>query len=113
MDEIPLDLLRVIYRALSKEPATRYQSCREMVADLKDFRKRLDPAATAAQTARQPSSLSASELRAQVEQASRPMWGMADVPGPRWNRWLAVWALAQRSYFSPASPPFNSEAIPY
>ena len=33
-DKIPLDLLRVIYRELSKEPATRYQSCREMVADL-------------------------------------------------------------------------------
>ena len=46
-DNLPLDLLRVIYRALSKEPATRYQSCRELVADLKDCRSQLDPASTA------------------------------------------------------------------
>src|ERR1039457_4126901 len=44
-DDIPLDLLRVIYRALSKEQATRYQSCREMVADLIEVRGRLEPAA--------------------------------------------------------------------
>ena len=42
MDDLPLDLLRVIYKALSKEPATRYQSCREMVADLKEVRNRID-----------------------------------------------------------------------
>ena len=92
MDEIPIDLLRVIYRALSKEPATRYQSCREMVAELKEVRSRLDPAATAAQTASRSSSRmasqSASELRKQVEQASRPMWGTATVPAPRWHRWV-------------------------
>ena len=44
-DQVPLDLLRIIYRALSKEPATRYQSCREMVADLKEVRTHLDPTA--------------------------------------------------------------------
>jgi tetratricopeptide (TPR) repeat protein len=92
MDEIPIDLLRVIYRALSKEPATRYQSCREMLAELKEVRSRLDPTATAAQTASRPSSRaasqSASELRKQVEQASRPMWGTTTAPAPRWHRWV-------------------------
>src|SRR5271169_4985341 len=83
MDEIPLDLLRVIYRALSKEPATRYQSCREMVADLKEVRSHLDPTETAAQAGSRPSfqtgkglsSGLASELRKHIEQASRPTWG--------------------------------------
>jgi serine/threonine protein kinase/tetratricopeptide (TPR) repeat protein len=109
MEEIPIDLLRVIYRSLSKEPATRYQSCREMVADLKEVRDRLDPSATAAQSGSRsshgPSSyrhssktgsgldaglgsgLSA-ELRKQIEQASRPTWGVP-TPAPRWSRWLA------------------------
>jgi len=105
-DEIPIDLLRVIYRALSKEPATRYQSCREMVADLKEVRSRLDPAATLAQTDSRPSSRTtsrpsselssstASQLRAQIEQASRPVWGAAVVPAPSWHRWLAAVGVA-------------------
>jgi serine/threonine-protein kinase len=103
MDEIPIDLLRVIYRALSKEPATRYQSCREVVADLKEVRSHLDPEATAQaitgsssgsrSSSRSASSrsTSTSELRKQIEQASRPMWGTGsgDTPAHKWNWWLA------------------------
>jgi serine/threonine-protein kinase len=101
MDESPIDLLRVIYRALSKEPATRYQSCREMVADLKEIRSRLGPEAALAQTGSRPSSRAssrpstlsasqlASELRKHIEQASRPTWGTTVAPVPRWHRWLA------------------------
>jgi eukaryotic-like serine/threonine-protein kinase len=117
MDEIPIDLLRVIYRALSKEPATRYQSCREVVADLKEVRSRLDPE-TAAQTvsgslsgSRLPSTRSAtstSELRKQIEQASRPMWGTSSGPPPahQWSRWLTgaglvAIMLAILSFLSP------------
>src|ERR1039457_951696 len=47
MEQIPIDLLAVMYRALSKEPETRYPTCREMVADLKEVRVHLDPSATA------------------------------------------------------------------
>jgi len=127
MDEIPLDLLRVIYRALSKEPATRYQNCREMVTDLKDVRSRLEPEATAAlagshvpsrhssresssKPASRQSALSAaelaSELRKQIEQASRPVWGAAAAPVSRWKRWLAgvgvaVVVLALLSFLPP------------
>ena len=110
LDEIPIDLLRVIYRALSKEPATRYQSCRDMLADLKDFRSRFDPGAMAASSASRPSSrsssLSAADLRAQIEQASRPVWGTAVAPGQKWRRWLAglgvaVVVLAGLSFLPP------------
>ena len=100
-DKIPLDLLRVIYRALSKEPATRYQSCREMVADLKDVRSRLDPAATAQTTSRPSSGTAtltgselASELRKQIAEASRPLWGVPVPAAPKWHRWLAGVAVA-------------------
>ncbi|MFZ0796597.1 MAG: protein kinase [Terriglobales bacterium] len=113
MEEIPLDLLRVIYQALSKEPETRYQNCRELVADLKDVRSRLEPEATAVETAGQPgsrpsasrhassrpsssrpSASTASALRKQIEQASRPIWGSPAAPVSRWNRWLAVAGVA-------------------
>jgi eukaryotic-like serine/threonine-protein kinase len=91
-DEIPLDLLRVIYRALSKEPATRYHNCHELVADLKDFRSQLDPASTAApagsRPSSRPSSSSAAELRKQIEQATRPVWGAGAAPAPWWHRVL-------------------------
>src|SRR5271163_4178144 len=100
MEEIPIDLLRVMYRALSKEPATRYQSCREMVADLKDVRQHLDPSATAPQTGsrQSPHGLSGSglspELRKHIEQASRPTWGAQTTATPSWNRWLAGLGIA-------------------
>jgi len=93
MDDVPLDLLRVIYRALSKDQATRYQSCREMAADLKDFRSHLDPAALAAPVGSQPSSRlsssSTADLRKQIEQATRPVWGATAAQAPQWPRWLA------------------------
>ncbi len=102
MEEIPIDLLRVMYRALSKEPATRYQSCREMVADLKDLRTHLDPAAMAGPaSSRSSSGVSSrinsglsSELRRHVEQASRPTWGTAAASKSTWRRWLAVLGTA-------------------
>lgn len=106
MDEIPLDLLRIIYRALSKEPATRYQNCRELLTDLEEFRSHLDPAALAAAGARpssgthsssgiriaraKPSTLTAKELRKQIEHASRPLWGGAVATTPKWQKWLAA-----------------------
>ena len=109
-DNLPLDLLRVIYRALSKDPATRYQSCREMVAELKDFRSQLDSASTPAPTgskpSSRPSSLTAAELRKQIEQASRPVWGTTKQPAHKSIRWLvgaalAVMALAVLSFLPP------------
>jgi eukaryotic-like serine/threonine-protein kinase len=99
MDEVPVDLLRVMYRSLSKEPATRYQTCREMVADLKEVRVHLHPSAALAPVTVRPSSSSSqrrsasglsAELRKHVEQASRPTWGSpAPVPNSRWGWWLA------------------------
>jgi eukaryotic-like serine/threonine-protein kinase len=93
MDDVPLELLRIIYRALSKEPATRYHNCHEMLADLQEARAHLDPAAPPATGSRppsgvRPSTLTAKELRKQIEHASRPMWGAPAAPTPHWQRWL-------------------------
>jgi eukaryotic-like serine/threonine-protein kinase len=94
MDEIPIDLLRVIYRALSKEPATRYQTCREIAADLKEVRSHLGPSAAQAATGKSSgkhAALSSSQqlLRKQIEEASRPVWGTAAAPTSKWHWWLA------------------------
>ena len=107
MDDIPLDLLRVIYRALSKEPATRYQSCREMAADLKEVRSHLAPAPINEPVSSRSSSKSgssskpgtrtsqtAADLRKQIEQASRPVWGTAVAATPKWHWWLAGFGVA-------------------
>ena len=90
-DDVPLDLLRIIYRALSKDPATRYPHCREMLADLQEARTHLDPDAAAKSgshpsAASRPSTLTSKDLRKQIEQASRPMW--APAAAPAWQRWL-------------------------
>jgi serine/threonine-protein kinase len=90
MDELPVDLLRIIYRALAKDPALRYQTCREIVTDLQSFRSQLTSATS---NPMHHSSLSTRDLRREIEQASRPMWGLPH-GGSRWNRWLGGAAVA-------------------
>ena len=41
MDDVPEKLQRIVYRALSKDPANRYQSCSEMLTDLEAARASL------------------------------------------------------------------------
>lgn len=38
LEGVPLDLQRIILRSLAKDPAKRYQTCKEMLADLKVFK---------------------------------------------------------------------------
>jgi serine/threonine protein kinase/tetratricopeptide (TPR) repeat protein len=100
MDDLPLDLLRVIYRSLSKEQETRYQNCREMVDDLKEVRVHLEPppqtsSGSSSRTitrpvtrpVTKPSTLTAADLRKQIEQASRPVWGVPAAPVSKLARW--------------------------
>jgi eukaryotic-like serine/threonine-protein kinase len=85
MDEVPPDLLRIIYRALAKEPEIRYQSCNEMVADLKDFRGQIARATSTPKLPRSTSKLS-KELRLHIEQASRT----TAVPQTHWQRGIVI-----------------------
>src|SRR6202167_3443592 len=43
MEGIPIDLQQIVYRALSKDPAHRYQSCAEFRTDLENARNLLVP----------------------------------------------------------------------
>src|SRR5947208_139020 len=71
-DEIPLELRRIICRALSKEAATRYPTSREMLADLEAFRTHIDPESAKAALPR--SAVNDAAFRESVQQASRQMW---------------------------------------
>ncbi len=90
-DEVPLELQRIIYRALSKEAATRYRSCQEMLADLETFRSQLQPSSSASLAAAPRGS---AEFRQQLERASSPMWLPSASARPKWLWWLAGFALA-------------------
>jgi serine/threonine-protein kinase len=87
MEGVPVDLLRIIYRALAKEPETRYESCAELVGDLKDFRSQIERATP---MAKPPSSSkdAAKQLRSQLAAASRPTFRSVDEPTWHWQRWL-------------------------
>lgn len=70
-DEIPIELQRIIYRALSKDAATRYRSASEMLADLEAFRTHLEPSSA---ESRIPSVSSDVAFRETVEHASQQLW---------------------------------------
>ena len=71
-EEIPLELRRILYRALSKDAATRYPTCSEMLADLEVFGSHID--LELAKTPIPRSAVNDAAFRQSVEQASRPMW---------------------------------------
>ena len=89
VEGIPVDLLRIIYRALAKEPDTRYQSCEELVSDLKDFRSQLELASPMAKPL-VSSKDAAKQLRSQLAAASRPTFRNVDEPTSKGWIWLVA-----------------------
>jgi eukaryotic-like serine/threonine-protein kinase len=71
-DEIPLEFQRIIYRALSKDVATRYRGTGEMLADLEAFRSTLEPGSAQSRVAQTAPGDAA--FRETVSHASRQMW---------------------------------------
>ncbi|HTR67703.1 MAG TPA: protein kinase [Terriglobales bacterium] len=73
-EDMPLELRRIVYHALSKDAATRYQSCREMLQDLDAFRSQLGPESKSSRAAGPKSaSVSAAQFRDTVARASSPL----------------------------------------
>src|SRR6266478_8006810 len=87
-DEIPLELQRIIYQALSKEPATRYRTCREMLADLESFRSHLEPSGEAARPQRARSRRTSAGFRETVQRASSQMLLSSAAPRQKRLWWL-------------------------
>jgi eukaryotic-like serine/threonine-protein kinase len=98
----PIELLQIVYRALSKDPVRRYQSCSEMLASLEAIRPGLPEASSADSDSRRDlksdsrgdsrhdsktsSRVRELELRRSRENASASAWGMSP-PKPSWKPW--------------------------
>ena len=91
MDDVPIELQRIVYRALSKNPEKRYQQCSEMLADLEAFRKEtVGEPGSQRETSRSRSTQRSGDLRKYIEEASTSAWGRAERPR---NKFL-LWSLA-------------------
>ena len=90
-DEIPIELQRIIYRALSKDAATRYRSASEMLADLEAFRSHLEPSSA---ESRIPSASNDVAFRETVEHASQQMWPPPTSRAKNSFWWLGSFAAA-------------------
>jgi len=103
----PPELQKIIYRALSKDPAGRYADCAEMSEDLETFRSSIVSAA-----GKQPVDLSAptatlrhDEVQKYIERASASAWQAAAAPRKRASPWwfaLAVPLLAALAFAFPS-----------
>ena len=91
-DEIPLELRRIVYHMLSKDAATRYQSCNEVLAELEAFRSQLGPDAATRASGIKLSARHSADFRLTVERASSPSWPVATAQTQKWPRWLIAGA---------------------
>jgi serine/threonine-protein kinase len=83
-ETIPIDLRAIIFRALSKDAATRYASCGEMITDLEAFRSHMGPGSQPARGSR-----ASAALRDSIERASSQML----VPARR-SRGKILWGVS-------------------
>ena len=95
MDDVPLELQKVIYRALSKDPASRYTNCEEMLADLEAARASATPSSQRipADDAAPTETLKGKEFQKYVEQASGSVWTEAAPRRRGWQPWLLAMAI--------------------
>jgi eukaryotic-like serine/threonine-protein kinase len=93
-EEIPLELQSIIYRALSKDAATRYASCRQMLEDLEAFRSHLEPDSTQPRPATTSGSVRSAEFRKSLARASSTMFLPTAAAQNKVLRWLAGIGIA-------------------
>ena len=88
LDGVPMELQQIIYRALSKDVATRYSSCAEMLSDLKQIRAQLPEPSAAPDPSAPTRSIRPAEFQKYVEHASHSAW----LPVPR-RRTALQWGI--------------------
>ena len=104
MNDVPMELQRIVYRALSKNPEKRYQHCSEMLADLEAFRaETAGGPASQRETSKGRSTAKSSDIRKYIDEASTSAWGRVERPRNRFLPWLltgvVVVALACLFFF--------------
>jgi eukaryotic-like serine/threonine-protein kinase len=90
LEGLPVELQRIIYCALSKNPEKRYQHCSEMLSDLQRVHADISVGSVSNKTvsARKTSGRS-SEMRRFIEEASTSQWGKPRHSRSRWLPWAA------------------------
>lgn len=71
MDDVPLELQRIVYKALSKDRLKRYQSCSELMEDLQAAQKDLVTSVVSSGSRPSKRSLPTADLRRSIEEASK------------------------------------------
>ncbi|HET6179931.1 MAG TPA: protein kinase [Candidatus Sulfotelmatobacter sp.] len=71
LDGLPLELQKVVYKALSKDRLKRYQSCAEVIHDLETGRAALVPPAGSRDLEASKGEIPSAELRRRIEEASK------------------------------------------
>jgi serine/threonine-protein kinase len=103
MDEVPVELQRIVYRALSKNPEKRYQHCSEMLADLQAFRDTAAEPRSQREVSKGRSTAKSGDIRRYIDEASTSAWGRTERPRNKVLPWVltgvAVLALACLFFF--------------
>ncbi|HZQ26029.1 MAG TPA: protein kinase [Terriglobales bacterium] len=86
LDRAPAELQKIIYQALSKDPAHRYQHCHEMLSELTTLQAQATSHSSAA-TVSPTNTRGSRDLRKSLEHASRSAWGVA--PQRSWHWWVS------------------------
>ena len=92
MDGVPLELQQIVYRALSKDPNKRYQSCGEMLSDLEMARSHFPGLATSVNASALTESIRPIEFQKYVDEASHSAWVPATV-AERNKRKMTAWLV--------------------
>jgi eukaryotic-like serine/threonine-protein kinase len=95
MPNVPIELQKIIYRALAKDSAARYSDCHEMAEDLETAR-----AASVSAALRQPvdpsaptATLGSGQIQDYISHASAQAWPAAASRSKLFRWWLATLAL--------------------
>jgi serine/threonine-protein kinase len=83
---VPLELQRIVYRALAKEPQERYQTCSEMIHDFDEVKPILGPGGGSLGSRTSGTHRLASSLAAASKSALHPVVP----PSRRWLPWLTA-----------------------
>jgi eukaryotic-like serine/threonine-protein kinase len=91
LDGLPVELQRIIYCALSKNPEKRYQHCSEMLLDLQRVHAEMPAGSTSnrAVSTRRTTGRS-SEMRKYIEEASTSQWSKPDRSRSQWLPWVII-----------------------
>lgn len=93
LGDTPLELQRIVYRALSKDRLKRYQSCSELLKDLEKVTITLDAAAEPTQTRLSKLPKLPADLRRSREEASKSALNL-DWAHSRRRTWIKVGGIA-------------------